>query len=58
MPTEFSRTSDMTGQQQATRHLLARERGGFLSDVADLHGDSSDSPWARQRAGSRTERML
>jgi phthiocerol/phenolphthiocerol synthesis type-I polyketide synthase D len=32
--------------------------GGFPPDVADFDADFSDSPWARRRAESRTDRML
>jgi hypothetical protein len=70
MPTAFGRTSDMTGQQRAAladafcepdppaHGWMASKWGGFLPDVADFDAESSDSPWPRQRAESRTERML
>jgi hypothetical protein len=70
MPTAFSRTSDMAGQQRAAladafcepdpraHGRMASRWGGFLPDVADFDADFSDSPWPRQRAESRTERML
>ena len=37
---------------------MASKWGGFLPDAAGFDADFSDSPWSRQRAESRTERML